>query len=221
MNDGVSGRSETQAPIGHLSLRALACSIQLEDSQGKAMRIHIHAQEFDLTPQLRAFVEARLLGALDQFRDRIEFVRVHLRTRIGGNEPDATGCEVVARFRPAGEVRVRTEYPEMQVSIARAAQAIRAAVERQASQPSLVPGPPPVTGDTTTDDGSCSMATGSRNINERCSRDQRTTCGRSAFASIGGHPVSRRTRCRRNLSTPWPVDDSDGVRRTPKRGGGI
>ena len=116
------------------------------------MRIHIHAQKFDLTPQLRAFVEARLLGALDQFRDRIEFVRVHLRTRIGRNEPDATGCEVVARFRPAGEVRVRTEYPEMQVAIARAAQAIRAAVEREVSQPSLVPGPPPVTGDTTTDD---------------------------------------------------------------------
>jgi ribosome-associated translation inhibitor RaiA len=125
--------------------------MQLEDWQGKTMRINIHPQGFDLTPQLRAFVEARLLGALDQFRDRIEIVRVHLRTRIGRNEPDATGCEVVARFRPAGEVRVRTEYPEMQVSIARAAQAIRAAVEREVSQPSLVPRSP-VTGDTITDD---------------------------------------------------------------------
>lgn len=116
------------------------------------MRINIHAQGFDLTPQLRAFVEVRLLGALDQFRNRIEFVRAHLRTCVGRNVPDATYCEVVARLRPAGEVRVRTEYAEMQLSIARAAQAIRAAVEREVSEPSLVAGSTPATGDTTTDD---------------------------------------------------------------------
>ena len=114
--------------------------------ESKTMRINIHADGFELTSRLRAFVEARLLAALGQFRSQIEFVRVHLRTRVGRHEPATTACEVATSLRPAGEVRVRADNPRMQVSIDRAAHAIRAAVEREVAARSSLPGPPSVTG---------------------------------------------------------------------------
>jgi ribosome-associated translation inhibitor RaiA len=110
------------------------------------MRINIHADGFELTARLRAFVEARLLAALGEFRSQIEFVRVHLRTRVDGRELDTTVCEVATSLRPPGAVRVQTENPRMQVSIDRAAQAIRAAVEREVGTRSSLPGSPSVTG---------------------------------------------------------------------------
>jgi hypothetical protein len=94
---------------------------------------------------MRSFVETRLLPALGQFRGQIEFVRVDLRMRVGHHEPDTAICEVTASLRPAGQVRVKTGDPQMQVSIERAAQAIRAAVEREVAQRSSLPGSPPVT----------------------------------------------------------------------------
>jgi ribosome-associated translation inhibitor RaiA len=109
------------------------------------MRINIHADGFELTSRLRAFVEARLLAALEQFRNRIEFVRVHLRTRVGRHGRDTTICEVATRLRPAGEVRVQANDPRMQVAIDRAAEAIRAGVEREVARSSL-PESPSVTG---------------------------------------------------------------------------
>jgi ribosome-associated translation inhibitor RaiA len=108
--------------------------------------MNIHADGFDLSPRLRALVEARLFAALGRLRDQIESVRVHLRTRIGRNEPDTISCEVAARLRPAGEVRVRTDNPQMQVSIDRAAQAIRAAFEREVVQRPSPAESPSVTG---------------------------------------------------------------------------
>jgi ribosome-associated translation inhibitor RaiA len=105
------------------------------------MRIDIHADGFDLSPRMRALVEGRLLGALRQFRGQIEFVRVHLRTRLG-QERDTTSCEVSARLRSASEVRVLIDDPEMQASVDRAAEAIRAAVEREfLLRPSLAESP--------------------------------------------------------------------------------
>ena len=95
------------------------------------MRINIYADGFDLSPRMRALVEARLREALWQFHSRIEFVRVHLRTRVGRHEPDTTSCEVTAGLRPTGEVRVRIDESEMQASVDRAAEAIHAAVDRE------------------------------------------------------------------------------------------
>jgi ribosome-associated translation inhibitor RaiA len=109
------------------------------------MRININADGFDLTPRMRSLVAARLLAALGQFRRQIEFVRVDLRTRAGHHEPDTAICEVTASLRPAGEVRAETGNPQMQVSIERTAQAIRAAVEREVAQRSSLPGSTPVT----------------------------------------------------------------------------
>jgi ribosome-associated translation inhibitor RaiA len=110
------------------------------------MRINIHADGFELTSRLRAFVEERLLAALAQFHSQIEFVRVHLRTRPGHHEHDTTICEVATNLRPAGEVRVQTDNPQMQVSIDRAAEAIRAAVEREVATRSSFPGSSSVPG---------------------------------------------------------------------------
>jgi ribosome-associated translation inhibitor RaiA len=109
------------------------------------MRINIHADGFDLTSRMRSLVETRLLPALGQFREQIEVVRVDLRTPVGRHEPDTAVCEVTASLRPEGEVRVRTGDPQMLVSIERAAQAIRAAVEREVAQRWSLPGSPPVT----------------------------------------------------------------------------
>jgi ribosome-associated translation inhibitor RaiA len=94
--------------------------------RGKTMRINIPADGFDLTSRMRSLVETRLLPALGQFRRQIEFVRVDLRTHVGRQEPDTAISEITASLRPAGEVRVQTGDPQMQVSIERAAQAIRA-----------------------------------------------------------------------------------------------
>ncbi len=110
------------------------------------MRINIHAEGFDLRPQLRAAVESRLLAALGAFAGRIQFVTVHLQARLGRHQPDTTSCEVAVTLRPSGEVRVRADGAQMQMSIDRAAQAIRAAVERELAEP-LPPDLPPVTED--------------------------------------------------------------------------
>ena len=68
------------------------------------MRINIYAEGFQLTSQLRAFVDLRLLSTLGPFRDRIESAVVHLRARNARSVLDTTSSDVVVRLYPSGEV---------------------------------------------------------------------------------------------------------------------
>lgn len=97
------------------------------------MRIDVHAHGFELRPQLRTFVESRLLAALGLLHARIQVAIVHLEAR-GGHQAQTTSCEVIVRLRPSGEVRVRAEDALLHVAIARASNGIAAAVERDAAQ---------------------------------------------------------------------------------------
>ena len=112
------------------------------------MLVNIRAQGFDLTPQLRSFVESRLLGALGSFSARIQSVVAHLQPRLGHAQPEMTSCEIVVRFHPSGEISVRTEHLQIREAIDRAARSIRTAVEREVSR---LPAPFPRTGPTAYD----------------------------------------------------------------------
>ena len=99
------------------------------------MRIDIHVDGFELTFPQRVGVQSRLLKALRPFAGRIQFVDVHLQARVGRDRPGSYSCEIVVNLRPSGEVRVRTEEAEMEVSVDRAADKARAAVEHDVAQP--------------------------------------------------------------------------------------
>jgi ribosome-associated translation inhibitor RaiA len=108
------------------------------------MRITIHAEGFNSTPQLRAAVESRLFAALRSFHDRIRLVAVHLETRVGRDQPDTVSCGIVVNLHPTGEIRVRAETQQMLVSVDRAARAIRAEIQRERVQAAPPPGSPRV-----------------------------------------------------------------------------
>ena len=99
------------------------------------MRIDIHVDGFELTSQLRVAVQSRLLKALRPFAGRIQFVDVHLQARVGRDQAGSYSCEIVVNLRPSGEVRVRTEDAEMEVSIDRAADKARVSIEHDGAQP--------------------------------------------------------------------------------------
>lgn len=99
------------------------------------MRIDIHVDGFELPSQLRVGVQSRLLKALRPFTLRIQFVDVHLQARVGRDQAGSYSCEIVVNLRPSGELRVRTENAEMDLSVDRAADKGRAAVEHDVPQP--------------------------------------------------------------------------------------
>ena len=99
------------------------------------MRIDIQVDGFELTSQLRVGVQSRLLKALRPFDGRIQFVDVHLHARVGRDQAGTYSCEIVVNLRPSGEVRARTEDAEMEVSVDRAADKARVAVEDDVAQP--------------------------------------------------------------------------------------
>jgi len=104
-----------------------------------AMRISVHAQGFELRPELRGFVESRLSSSLSRFRSRIRLVSVRLAIGIREGLCLPASCDAVATLRPSGDVLVRIEDVHMDVAIAKASERLRAAVEREASQG--LPGP--------------------------------------------------------------------------------
>jgi ribosome-associated translation inhibitor RaiA len=109
-----------------------------------AMRINVHSEGFQLTPQLRGVVVSRMLSALGSFGDYIEMVVVRLQARPGHTQSDTTICDVAVSLHPSGDVRARAEDAKMPVAIDRAAEDIRGAVEREVSRLKAVSGAPRV-----------------------------------------------------------------------------
>lgn len=147
------------------------------------MRIDIHVDGFELTSQLRVGVQSRLLKALRPFAGRIQFVDVHLQARVDRDQPSSYSCEIVVNLRPSGEVRVRTEDAEIEVSIDRAADKARVAVEHDVAQPP--PEWPLATGEGA--GGAIEIVLDDNRISQhqRERRDLKTTCDPSGFANIG------------------------------------
>jgi ribosome-associated translation inhibitor RaiA len=113
------------------------------------MRINIRGDGLDVTRQLQAVVESCLWTALGAFDAWIDLVVVQLRAGVGRNQPDSTRCEILVTLRPSGDVHASADDPQMRVSIARATDAIRAAVEREVARLSVLPGSPPAARETT------------------------------------------------------------------------
>ena len=95
------------------------------------MRINVHSERFELTPQLRHAVVSRLQSALGSFSSHIESVDVRLQLGTHRTQPDTSACDVAVRLRPTGEVRTRTEDATMDSAIVGASSDIRSAVERE------------------------------------------------------------------------------------------
>jgi ribosome-associated translation inhibitor RaiA len=92
------------------------------------MRIKVLASGFELTNHTRSFAESRLRGALNRFRDHIEFVSVHLHAS-GPQPEDLAECRLAVALHPGGEVRARSAHAWLHVAIDRAASAIVPLVE--------------------------------------------------------------------------------------------
>lgn len=98
------------------------------------MRINIHAQGFQLTSQLRAFAESRVLSALGPFRNHIKSTVVDLRAKSDRSQPSTTSCHVVVSLHPSGELLGRAENTWMDESIDAAINEVRTAVQHVVSQ---------------------------------------------------------------------------------------
>ena len=144
------------------------------------MQINIYAEGFQLTSQLRAFVDLRLLSALGPFRDRIESAFVHLRARNARSVPDTTRSDVVVRLirqvksmpehNSHGWRTQSTERPK------RLASALRTRYHsRSRSQSHLASWKRRVD---MVRSRSCWTATELQSFGGKCSKDPRTTCGR-------------------------------------------
>ena len=105
------------------------------------MRINVYAEGFQLTSQLRDYVDLRLLSALGRFSDRIESGVVRLRALNGRTVSETTHCDVLVRLYPSGELRARANEPRLEDAIDRAAKEIGLSVENAVSlpQPLAVP----------------------------------------------------------------------------------
>jgi ribosome-associated translation inhibitor RaiA len=103
------------------------------------MRIDVHSEGFQLTPQLRGVVVSRLLSALGPFGAHIESVLARLRASTGRAQPDTTICDVAVSLYPSGKVRARAEDASMPFAIDQAAEDIGAAVDREVSRLKTVP----------------------------------------------------------------------------------
>jgi len=105
------------------------------------VRINIYAEGFQLTPELRAYVDLRLLSALGRFSDRIESAVVRLRARNRRTESERASCDVVVTLHPSGEFRSRAEEPRLEDAIDRSVNEIGLSVESAVSlaQPLSVP----------------------------------------------------------------------------------
>ena len=106
------------------------------------MRINVHSEGFQLTPQLRGVVVSRMVSALASFGAYIDMVVVRLQATRGQTQPETTICDIAVSLHPSGDVRARAEDAEMLIAIDRAAEDVRRAVEREVSRLRTVPGSP-------------------------------------------------------------------------------
>ena len=81
----------------------------------------MQADGFDLTAQIRGFVETQVLAALGRFDASIALVEVHLGAVRGRATPDKTVCSVIVTLHPHGDVRSIASHEWMNVAITRAA----------------------------------------------------------------------------------------------------
>lgn len=107
------------------------------------MRINIYTEGLQLTSELRAYVDSRLLTALGRFCDQIESGVVRLRVTHGRTVSDTTSADVVVSLYPSGEVRARAQAARLDKAIDRVAKDIGLSVENalspSQSQPPSVP----------------------------------------------------------------------------------
>ena len=103
------------------------------------MRVNVHSERFELTPQLRHVVVSRLQSALGPFSAHIDSVAVRLQTSWADTRPDTTTCDIAVSLRPSGEVRTRAEDEKMEHAFRRASSDIRGAVEREVSRRHAAP----------------------------------------------------------------------------------
>lgn len=88
---------------------------------GCVIRVNVQADGFDLTAQIRGFVETQVLAALGRFDASIALVEVHLGAVRGRATPDKTVCSVIVTLHPHGDVRSIASHAWMNVAITRAA----------------------------------------------------------------------------------------------------
>ena len=88
---------------------------------GCVIRVNVQADGFDLTAQIRGFVETQVLAALGRFDASIALVEVHLGAVRGRATLDKTVCSVIVTLHPHGDVRSIASHAWMNVAITRAA----------------------------------------------------------------------------------------------------
>lgn len=110
------------------------------------MRVHVQTEAFELTPQLREYVESALFSTIGPFADRLQQILVRLRVNTSATDAAAASCSIVVNLYPSGEIGARAEHRRLDVAIARACEELRQAVAAEVSR-TLSPSDPPRRGE--------------------------------------------------------------------------
>jgi ribosomal subunit interface protein len=95
------------------------------------MRIDVRGRGCEVSLALGAYAERRALFAMGRFSPRIERVSVTLSDANGPRGGVDKECQIVARLRPSGGLRVEEQDVDVYVAIDRATERLARAVARE------------------------------------------------------------------------------------------
>lgn len=95
------------------------------------MQIDVRGRGFEVRPALGAYAERRALFAVGRFSPRIERLSIRLADANGPRGGVDKECQLEARLRPAGELRVAERDTDMHAAIDRATERLGRAVARE------------------------------------------------------------------------------------------
>jgi len=95
------------------------------------MRIEVRGRGFEVGADLGGYAERRALLAMSRFASRIETLSLRLADTNGPRGGVDKECQIVARLRPSGALRVAEQDADIYAAIARASERLARAVARE------------------------------------------------------------------------------------------
>lgn len=102
------------------------------------MQLVIHGHNVEITPDLYARVERRVLAALRRFGTRV--VRMTVRVHAGTGDT-MTSCHMLVEFTPSGGLGLGETAPDLERAVERAAERVGGAIDREFARRSALDGP--------------------------------------------------------------------------------
>ncbi len=98
------------------------------------MRIRILHRDKQVSPEMRAYVERRLLFALSRFAPKMDRITVDLSVKQEPKGEAMTSCEISIALRRSPRLDVSVKEADLETAVARAAERAGRAVARSLEQ---------------------------------------------------------------------------------------